>query len=172
MRYVLLARISRWSFLIDQPLSMNQVVEPVEQFRMRRLLAHHAEIARRAHQTFAEMMLPYAIHNHPRGERIVRTRPAIARSVRRRRLVRRGAGNSAGLPQHLRNARAGLPARVDRLCRESEENVGGALAVRLVQIIGSLHVGGLGAAASFVDRRLAFAADRLRVVCASGVSWT
>jgi len=38
---------------------------------MRRTVAADAEIARSAHQALAEMILPHAVHDHTRGERIV-----------------------------------------------------------------------------------------------------
>ena len=46
--------------------------QPVQQLGMRGLVTHHAEVARSSHQAFSEVMLPDAIHDHPRGQRIVR----------------------------------------------------------------------------------------------------
>ncbi len=54
--------------------------QPVEQLRMRRRLAHLAEVARRADDAFAEMMLPDPVHHHARGQRIVRATRATRRS--------------------------------------------------------------------------------------------
>ena len=64
--------ISRCIALIDQPLSTKRVRQVVEQLGMRGPFAELAEVARRAHDAVAEMMLPDAVHHHARGERIVR----------------------------------------------------------------------------------------------------
>ena len=45
--------------------------EPVEQLGMRGPFAADAEIVGRAHEPFAEMPLPDAIHDHARGERVL-----------------------------------------------------------------------------------------------------
>ena len=45
--------------------------KPVEQFRMRRLVAPESEIARRSDEALAEMVMPEAIHEDARRERIV-----------------------------------------------------------------------------------------------------
>ena len=44
--------------------------EPIEQLRVRGLVADHAEIARRARERLAEVVLPDAVHEDARGERI------------------------------------------------------------------------------------------------------
>src|SRR5436190_21224558 len=45
--------------------------EPIEQRWMRRGIALHAELARRADDAFTEMVMPQAIDDHARGEGIV-----------------------------------------------------------------------------------------------------
>jgi hypothetical protein len=45
--------------------------QPVEQFGVRRRFAHLAEVARRAHDALAEVMLPDAVHHHPRREGVI-----------------------------------------------------------------------------------------------------
>ena len=44
----------------------------IEQFWMRRPISHRAEVVGRGDQALAEMMLPDAIDDYPRGERILR----------------------------------------------------------------------------------------------------
>src|SRR5262245_31580135 len=55
--------------------------QPIEQFRMCGRLAQLAEVARRAHDAFAEMMLPDAIDHHPRGERILPRHQPLGQSA-------------------------------------------------------------------------------------------
>src|SRR5439155_22469357 len=64
----------------DQPMQLFQrpavLDEPrcqiIQKLRMRRRLRARAEVVRRADNSLPEMMQPYAIRNHPRGEGIVR----------------------------------------------------------------------------------------------------
>ena len=51
----------------DEPLR-----EKIEQLGMRRLAAEKAEVARRVHESRAEVVLPHAVREHARGERIAR----------------------------------------------------------------------------------------------------
>ena len=46
--------------------------EPVEQFRLRGNGAHEAEIVGGGHEALTEVLLPDAVHNHARGEWILR----------------------------------------------------------------------------------------------------
>ncbi len=46
--------------------------QPVEQLGMRGRGAEPAEVVRRPYQPLAEMVLPDAVHHHPRGQRILR----------------------------------------------------------------------------------------------------
>ena len=63
--------ISRCSGLSCQPWSMSHSGEPVEQLRMRGRRAQLAKVVRRADDAAAEVMLPDAIDDHPRGEHVV-----------------------------------------------------------------------------------------------------
>src|SRR5437899_1306618 len=47
---------------------------------MRRRIAHAAEIARRADDAASEMVMPDAVHHHPRAERILRRRDPLRES--------------------------------------------------------------------------------------------
>ena len=60
-----------------QPLRTNSLRQPVEQFGMRRPLAHDAEIAGRADDALAEMVVPDAVHHHARGSADSPDRSAI-----------------------------------------------------------------------------------------------
>ena len=51
--------------------------EPVEQFGVRRLLAHLAEVVRRADEAAAEVPLPDAVGDHSPGERVVGSREPL-----------------------------------------------------------------------------------------------
>ena len=67
---------------LDAPAALDELGrEPVEQFRMRRPLAHLAEVARRAHDAFAEVMLPDPVHHDARGQRILRRRKPLGESA-------------------------------------------------------------------------------------------
>ena len=66
--------------------------QPVEQLGMRRLLAQLAEVARGGHQPAAEMILPDAVDDDARGERIVRLREPAGQ----RRAAARGVGEIGG----------------------------------------------------------------------------
>ena len=58
---------------LDRPLVLDEAARQIiEQLRMRGTLAQLAEIAGRAHDSLAEMMLPDAIHHDARGQRIAR----------------------------------------------------------------------------------------------------
>ena len=70
--------------------------EPVEQFRMRRTLAAHAEVGHGAHESFAEQTRPDVVHGHARGERILRGSRASARGRGGRAASHRAALSSAG----------------------------------------------------------------------------
>ncbi len=66
--------------MLDAPAVFHEFSrEPIEQFRMRGSRAVCAEVAGRADQPFAEMILPDAIHHHARGERIRRIHNPLAR---------------------------------------------------------------------------------------------
>ena len=74
----------------------------VQQFRMRWLLALHAEIAGRGDQRPAEMPAPHAIHDHPRGQwrgvgedSVRQIQPSRAVLERRSRPARVRPGNAA-----------------------------------------------------------------------------
>ena len=59
--------------LLDAPSVLDEARgEVVEQLRMTGRLGHHAQIVRRGHEALPEMMLPDAVHQHARRERIVR----------------------------------------------------------------------------------------------------
>ena len=56
---------------LQLPAVLDEVVrQPVQQFGMRRTLAHRAEVRRRADQAMTEMMKPDAVHQHTRHQRI------------------------------------------------------------------------------------------------------
>ena len=58
---------------LDRPSAFDKSRRQViEQFRIRRTIAHLAEVAGRAHDARAEVMLPDPIHHHARGQRILR----------------------------------------------------------------------------------------------------
>src|ERR1700682_6330440 len=57
----------------DRPAAFYETFrEVVEKLRMRRRFAEFAEVVGRAHQSFAEMILPDAVHHRTRGERVIR----------------------------------------------------------------------------------------------------
>ncbi len=57
---------------LQAPVLANQLPsQPVEQFRMRRQRPGAAEIARGCHQSLSEVVLPQAVDQNPRGERVV-----------------------------------------------------------------------------------------------------
>src|SRR5207249_9076303 len=95
--------------VIDEP-----ACEPVEELRMRGLLAHDSEVAGCADQSFPEVMLPDAVHDDARGERIVRAgeppgqrQPAQARALWDRE-VRLGSSDYLGdRRRDLRTGRGG-----------------------------------------------------------------
>ena len=59
----------------EPPALANQLRrQPVEQLGVRRWLPAHAEIAGRGDDPPAEVMLPETIHDHPRGQRVIRPR--------------------------------------------------------------------------------------------------
>ena len=51
--------------------------QPIEQFLMRGVSAHRAEIVRRGHDALAEVILPQAIDDHPRRQRMIGPRQPI-----------------------------------------------------------------------------------------------
>ena len=66
--------------------------QPVEQFGMCRLVAEAAKVARVRRQPATEMLLPQAVHQHARGERIFRR----SNPVRQRRAPASGLQRSGG----------------------------------------------------------------------------
>src|SRR5260370_31928254 len=57
--------------LLDAPAAAHELHgQPVEQFGVRGLLAHLAEIIQRRDDALPEMVAPDAIDHHPRGQRI------------------------------------------------------------------------------------------------------
>ena len=91
--------------------------EPVEQFRVRRVVALHAEIVHRPHQPRAKELLPEPVHRHAREQRILRRDqpPGEAQPILRRTRQRR--------TEHLRRTSRDralfvrqiiLPARQDK----------------------------------------------------------
>ena len=54
--------------------------QPVEQGRMRRGLAQHAEVARGPDEAAAEVMQPEPVHQHPGGEGMLSTGEPLAES--------------------------------------------------------------------------------------------
>ena len=60
--------------LLDAPAVVDKAVgQIVEQFAVRRTIAHQTEIGGCAHQAASEMVMPYPVHHHPRRERVLRT---------------------------------------------------------------------------------------------------
>ena len=60
--------------LLDAPAVVDKAVgQIVQQFAVRRTIAHQTEIGGRAHQAATEMVMPYPVHHHPRGERVLGT---------------------------------------------------------------------------------------------------
>ncbi len=58
--------------LLDAPAPLHELDgQPVEQLRMRRLLAHLAEVVERRDDAAAEVVVPHAVDDHARGERIL-----------------------------------------------------------------------------------------------------
>ena len=58
--------------LLQRPALLHEVgAQVIEQFRMARLFRLRAEIIRRAHKAFTEMVQPHTVDDHPRRERIV-----------------------------------------------------------------------------------------------------
>src|SRR5262245_50539123 len=55
--------------------------EPVEQLRKQGSFAHFSKVARRADNSFSEMMLPDAGHHHAGGERILGLRQPLGKST-------------------------------------------------------------------------------------------
>ena len=76
--------------------------EPVEQFRVRRLVAGEAEVVRRAHEALAEVVLPDAVHPHAGRQRVLRVDDPLRQlqaaraSSSRRRAAARAAGRARG----------------------------------------------------------------------------
>ncbi len=83
---------SRCIFLMLQPSSTKRLRQPIEQFRMAGRLAELAEIAGRRHQAPAEMILPDAIDDDARRQRMIRARQPIGQ---RRAPARRCPGRPA-----------------------------------------------------------------------------
>jgi hypothetical protein len=84
--------------VLDVPAALTELDrKPVEQFGMRRPLAHDAEVFRRLNEPGSEHFVPHAVHGDARGQRIVRTdgplrkRQAVMRLAgrQRREIVRR-----------------------------------------------------------------------------------
>src|SRR5262245_6775640 len=77
--------------------------QPVEQFGMGRALASRAEILGRRYQSLSEILLPYAVDNDARGQRIVpvndpfRQAEPVRRSVFRERVQRGGNARADGI---------------------------------------------------------------------------
>ena len=86
--------ISRCMCFMLQPLRTNSLRQPVEQFGMRGPLAHDAEIARRADDALAEVIMPDAIHHHARGAADSRDRSASWPAPCGGRWIRRRAGGT------------------------------------------------------------------------------
>ena len=109
-------------FLIDQPSFDELRGEPVEQLGMRRRLAHDAEVVRRAHQAFAEVVVPDAIDDDAGGQRMLRAGEPCA-SVRRRRLGLSPARGNGGClrDEHRRHAGRDLRARPRRLAADQAD---------------------------------------------------
>ena len=83
---------------------------PVEQFRMRRRIAHLAEVLERRHDAAAEMFLPQTIDDHARRHRILRTTRSTARAragVPRSRPSGRGI-SVGGLPRVMTSMKPGV----------------------------------------------------------------
>ena len=82
----------------DRPAGLDELPrQPVEQFRVRGPLAFGTEVARRADDPFAEVMLPDAVDHHTGRQRVVcgpepasQLRPAAARADRRLPVFRQG----------------------------------------------------------------------------------
>src|SRR5690242_5337086 len=89
---------------------------------MRGLVAAHAEIARRAHQSLAEVPLPNPIDNHARGQRIVTVR------------------DCAGQLQPATPLREGLTFVAGQYCRETARH----FRARIVRIAADVNARGLG----------------------------
>ncbi|MCG3163389.1 MAG: hypothetical protein JMDDDDMK_04795 [Acidobacteria bacterium] len=81
--------------------------KPVEQFGMRRQFATRAEIFGRRHQTLSEVLLPDAIDDHARGERVVFVHDPFRQSqpvrwrVFRKRMQRGGRARSHDIARTL-----------------------------------------------------------------------
>src|SRR4051812_9700303 len=57
---------------LQTPIVFHELVrQPIEQLGMRRRLTHRAEIVARRDDSLAEMMLPKAVDNNSRGERMI-----------------------------------------------------------------------------------------------------
>ena len=59
--------------MLDGPAALHKFIgEPVEQFGMRRAAAVCAEVAGRIHDAVAECVVPQPVHEHARGQRVLR----------------------------------------------------------------------------------------------------
>ena len=59
--------------VLDPPAVLDEIDrQPVEQFGMRRGIAHHAEVARRADQAPSEVVMPDAVDDYASGQRVCR----------------------------------------------------------------------------------------------------
>ena len=104
---------------------------------MRRALAHLAEVARRADDAFAEVVLPDPVDHHARGQRVVRRRPATRRSrggASSTCASGGGAGNVAlavaGDRQHARRHLRSLGVEAAAMQEERRPRLAAALADR------------------------------------------
>src|SRR5215468_5766445 len=81
--------------------------QPVEQFGMGRALTSRAEVFRRRYQSSAEILLPDAIDDDARGQRVVsvddpfRQAEPVRRRVFRERVQRGGDARADGVPGSL-----------------------------------------------------------------------
>ena len=95
--------------LLDAPAAVHELDrQPVEQLRMRRLLAHLAEVVERRDDAAAEVMLPEPIDDHARGQRIVRRREPLGERqppARRAAVGPRNLGRRFAVHRHAEEAR-------------------------------------------------------------------
>ena len=103
--------------------------QPVQQLRMHRLLPHLAETVRRAHDAPPEMVLPYPVDHHPRGQRIPLVRNPLGQrqSPVLARLRNRGAFDIAHEGRDCAQYAGGhfLSGRLDRTPGKYEGDWGG-----------------------------------------------
>ena len=127
--------------LLDGPAVVDEPGgEPIEQLGMRGLLAHDAEVARRADQAFAEVMLPDAVHDHARRQRIIGAGQPFGAASGGAGWFAAAAGN-AGWVGASTAGTAGLDLRTGRgrLAADQQER-GEAPWIRLVEVIAARQV--------------------------------